>query len=198
MNGHGQHHHHDDRHEHGGFSSIGMFNDREVLLKIGLKQGQTFLDAGCADGHFSFEASELVGEKGKVIAVDKHRPSLEKMLSSPKMKRSKNIQVMEHDLTKPLKIHDTPIDHFFMSNVLHGFTFNDEVSVVIENIKTSIRSGGRLSIIEWDKTNVVNGPPEDHRISYQEVLDLVGPHGFTPIERSNITDEHVLLVFRAP
>ena len=62
----------DRRHEHHGLSSKGMFDDEKVLRKIGLQEGQSLMDGGCADGHFSITASEIVGGTGRVFAVDVH------------------------------------------------------------------------------------------------------------------------------
>jgi len=197
MNGH-EHHHHNGRHEHGGFSSRGMFDDRKVLNDIGLLTGQTFLDAGCADGHFSFEASKIVGENGKVISVDKHVPSLDQLRASDYFKNSNNILVIEHDLLEPLPVPPSSLDHFFLSNVVHGFAYNNEIDLLVENIRTTLKNGGILSMIEWDRNNVINGPPEDHRISYDDVKRILEPHDFIPIGISKVTDEHVLMLFKTP
>ncbi|MGA1848888.1 MAG: methyltransferase domain-containing protein, partial [Thermoplasmatota archaeon] len=72
----GNHHHNGDRHEHHGMTSRGKFDDTAILKLIGVSGGQRFLDAGCADGHFSIAASKLVGEAGHVFSFDIHEPSL--------------------------------------------------------------------------------------------------------------------------
>jgi ubiquinone/menaquinone biosynthesis C-methylase UbiE len=42
------------------------------LKKSGVCEGQTILDFGCGSGHFSIAAARIVGEKGRVYALDIH------------------------------------------------------------------------------------------------------------------------------
>jgi SAM-dependent methyltransferase len=88
------------------------------------------------------------------------------------------------------------MDHFFMSNVMHGFVFNGEADSVLEAIKRSLKKGGTLSLLEWDKNNVVQGPPKDHRLSYLEAIDILAPFGLEPEKNIMASKEHVLMVFK--
>jgi cyclopropane fatty-acyl-phospholipid synthase-like methyltransferase len=55
------------RHQHKGRSSIGFLDTGMILSGIGLKAGDSFLDDGCGDGHFSIAASEIVGYRAKFM-----------------------------------------------------------------------------------------------------------------------------------
>ena len=43
----------------------------EVLRRIGIKRGQTVLDFGCGYGAYTIPVAEIVGEQGRVYALDK-------------------------------------------------------------------------------------------------------------------------------
>ena len=58
------------KHFHHGKSSKDILDAEFVLNSIGLKKGDIFLDAGSGDGYMSLAASKIVGEKGKVYAVE--------------------------------------------------------------------------------------------------------------------------------
>jgi len=189
-------HHTNGRHEHHGKSSIGLFDDDSILMKIGLKNGQTFLDGGCADGHFSIAASRLVGDGGRIHSFDVHKPSLDSLRSEITLKGISNIDVHDHDLREKLPLDNLSIDHLFLSNVLHGFAYNKELDVVIFNLIKVLRKDGSLTLIEWDKDNVSRGPPKDHRLSFIEIRDLLEPYGFTSILKENVGSEHVLMSFK--
>jgi ubiquinone/menaquinone biosynthesis C-methylase UbiE len=189
---------HNERHEHHGKSSKGMFDDERVLRMIGLKERQTFMDGGCADGHFSISASKIVGEKGKVFAVDIHEPSLRLLSKEIEDAEITNIVVLKRDLRDETQFSSGSLDHFFMSNVMHGFVYNGETDKVLEVISKSLRKGGTLSLVEWDKNNVVNGPPKDHRLSYPEAIGLLQPCGLEPHKMVTLTEEHVLMIFKKP
>jgi len=63
------------------------------LALNGLRAGDTFLDVGCNYGIFSIIASKLVGEAGRVIAVDPHPGTLEVLHQNIVLNRCQNIQV---------------------------------------------------------------------------------------------------------
>jgi ubiquinone/menaquinone biosynthesis C-methylase UbiE len=42
----------------------------KVALRIGIREGMTVVDVGCGQGGFTASLAKLVGEKGKILAVD--------------------------------------------------------------------------------------------------------------------------------
>ena len=64
------------RHHHAGKSSKAFLNAERVLQETGLKSGDKFLDVGCGDGYFSIAAAKIVGNKGKVYALDSYEKSI--------------------------------------------------------------------------------------------------------------------------
>jgi ubiquinone/menaquinone biosynthesis C-methylase UbiE len=173
-----------------------MFDDEWIMKMIGLKEGQTFMDGGCANGHFSLSASKIVGNKGRVFAIDIHEPSLEILRKEIKENSISNIVILNRDLRDVTQFGSGSMDHFFMSNVMHGIVFNGEADSVLEAIKRSLKKGGTLSLLEWDKNNVVQGPPKDHRLSYLEAIDILAPFGLEPEKNIMASKEHVLMVFK--
>jgi len=50
-----------------------FFLPREnILAEVGIKQGYTILDYGCGSGSYTIPAARLVGESGKIYALDIH------------------------------------------------------------------------------------------------------------------------------
>jgi len=47
-------------------------NPYKILERAGLKPGQNVLEVGCGPGFFTIPAAHIVGEEGKVYAVDTH------------------------------------------------------------------------------------------------------------------------------
>jgi ubiquinone/menaquinone biosynthesis C-methylase UbiE len=47
------------------------------LQKSGVRGGQTVLDFGCGSGHFTIAAARMVGDNGKVYALDMHPLAIE-------------------------------------------------------------------------------------------------------------------------
>ncbi len=78
--------------------------DGEKLLKeIGVKKGYVLLDFGSGEGHYTIPASKVVGENGKVYALDKDRAALNKLEEIIKKSKIKNIELIREDSNIPLK-----------------------------------------------------------------------------------------------
>lgn len=58
-----------------------LLHKPEQILKGYILQGMTVMDVGCGMGYFTLPAAALVGEKGKVIAVDLQKKMLQGMWS---------------------------------------------------------------------------------------------------------------------
>jgi len=58
-----------------------LFQDPKKLLKPYIRKGMTVLEVGCGPGFFTLDMAEMVGESGKIIAVDIQEGMLEKVKS---------------------------------------------------------------------------------------------------------------------
>ena len=89
----------------------------EFLKEIGIKQGQTVLDFGCGEGHYAIPAAKLVGDTGKVYAVDKDEQALHRLLQRIKKYKIKNIEVMKKESTTALE--NNFVDFIICYDVVH-------------------------------------------------------------------------------
>jgi len=67
----------------------------EVLRAIGITSGQTVLDFGCGHGTYSIQVARLVGEQGKVYALDKDRQSLDELLQNARGENLANVERLD-------------------------------------------------------------------------------------------------------
>ena len=115
------------------------------MLSPYIKAGMTALDFGCGPGFFSIEIAGMVGESGKVIAVDLQEGMLEKV----RAKISDNAV-----LWKIIKLHQCQkdrlnlaekIDFALLFYVLHEVPDQQEL---LRQIRTLLKPGGRVFIAE--------------------------------------------------
>jgi len=102
--------------------------DGEKFLKeIGLKEGQTVLDFGCGRGHYSIPASNLVGAKGRVYALDKNRSVLNKLKRTVEKSNIKNLKLIngERDIT----VGDNSVDVVLCYDVLHYSNLQERMAI---------------------------------------------------------------------
>ena len=85
-------------------------NETDIIRKL-LRPGYTFVDVGANDGYFSLLASSLVGESGKVIALEPTPDIAAELRANIHLNGFKNISVLERaasDVTGELTL-TTPL-----------------------------------------------------------------------------------------
>lgn len=154
----------------------------ETLLKVGLKEGNIMADIGCGIGYFSIPASKIVGENGKVYALD----ISDQMINEINLKINENkisniipIITLENDL----KVDDGIIDFAFVCTVLHEA---NDIDKFISQIFKKIIPGGKIVIVEWEKSNRDFGPSFDHCLDTDKVSNTLDKHNFNSIKTVNI------------
>ncbi|MFL0198841.1 class I SAM-dependent methyltransferase [Clostridium sp. WILCCON 0269] len=154
----------------------------ETLIKLGLHQGDVMADIGCGIGYFAIPASKIVGDNGKIFALD----ILPEMLQEVQIKiKQNNISNIKTLLTKEndFKLEDAEITIAFISNVLHEI---EDKKAFLSEIKKSISPKGRIAIIEWQKINNEFGPPIEHRLDKTDLIKVLDVLGFSNISTINI------------
>ena len=70
-------------HSHGsGSPSHVEWQDPEAILRsAGIGKGMTVADRGCGPGFFTLPLASMMGDSGRVFAVDSRRPPAEKLFA---------------------------------------------------------------------------------------------------------------------
>lgn len=180
-------------HVHHSRSTRDILSAEKVLSTARLKSGDNFLDAGCGDGFISITASSIVGDNGKVHAVDVYPESIEKVKEEISKKGIENMEAIVVDLTSKIPVDDDSIDLCVMANVLHGFVENDEVREVMAEISRVIKPDGVFAVVEFKKIEGPPGPPFKVRVNPQDVEDMVSRYGFEVAETAEVGKYHYLV-----
>jgi precorrin-6B methylase 2 len=64
----------------------------QLLEDVGIKAGQVVLDFGCGSGTYTVPAARIVGDKGKVYALDKDSEVLNELMQKAQSARLNNVQ----------------------------------------------------------------------------------------------------------
>jgi ubiquinone/menaquinone biosynthesis C-methylase UbiE len=129
------------------------------LAEVELKPGLQVLDFGCGPGSFSIAAAELVGETGKVYAVDIHPLAIERVQQRALKKGLKNIEAIQTDCKTGLP--NNSIDRILMFDVFHQLKNSDRV---LEELARILKPNAYLAL-------------DDHHMKDAEILSKVSSGG---------------------
>lgn len=168
MNGHRAH----------GFSSVHFLDSDEIISELNLKGNETFMDAGCGDGHIAIKVVEEYLPDGTVYAVDVYDASIEDMEAYKAENNVENLINIEADITKGIPgVDDESIDVVLMVNVFHGFRASRTMDEVIDEFARIIKQDGKIAIMDYKAWDVPKGPPTAFRSSPDELEEVFAKHG---------------------
>ena len=165
-------------HRHHGKSSANFLDSDEILTELNLKGNETFLDAGCGDGHMSIRAVEKYLPEGKAYAVDSYGPSIKELKEYVDENDVPNLIPVEADITEAIPgVGDGSVDVILMLNVFHGFIESGQKEDVISELKRIAKSDGRIAVMDFKPMENTRGPPVDIRISHVELEKTFNENG---------------------
>ncbi len=91
----------------------------KFLKDIGMKSNQVVLDFGCKHGTYTIPAAIVVGENGKVYAIDKNKDALNKLSNKAVKKELKNIELISLTDQINIFISNDFVDMILLFDVLH-------------------------------------------------------------------------------
>lgn len=143
----------------------------EFLRKAGLKEGQTVLDFGCGSGNYAIPASRIVGDKGKVYALDKKKrgfwpgEGLNGLFARVDSLELKNLKVMKTTEDLQINLESESVDVTLLYDVFHSYYLPraGDREKLIREIYRVIKPHGFLSFYAGD-------PESSHNYSELETL----------------------------
>ncbi|MBE6508190.1 MAG: class I SAM-dependent methyltransferase [Methanobrevibacter sp.] len=167
MNGHRAH----------GFSSALFLDSDEIIRELDLKGDETFMDAGCGDGHIAIKVVEEYLPDGKVYAVDVYDASIEDMETYKSENNVENLINIEADIPKGIPgVEDESVDVVLTVNVFHGFKASRTMDDAIDEFARIIKQDGKIAIMDYKAWDVPKGPPTAVRSSPDELKEIFMKH----------------------
>jgi ubiquinone/menaquinone biosynthesis C-methylase UbiE len=160
-----------------------LYRPAELLRQFGLKIGMTCVDIGCGTGFFTTKALELVGDTGKVYAMDIE----DQMLAYVKQRQLKGplevIQNEENVFPLPDKLADVAVMGLVLHEAIDKPSFLNEAARIL-------KPNGVLIGLEWKKIEETKGPEKQERLNEEEIIALLKQSGFEAITVKGWTDSH--------
>ncbi|MEK7100827.1 MAG: methyltransferase domain-containing protein [Patescibacteria group bacterium] len=167
------------------------------VLQLGLREGMKVADLGAGVGHHALAASRIVGNTGRVYAVDVQEEVLKHLANSARDTGVKNVETIWGNIERNggTTLKEASMDAVIISNVL--FQLEDVAGAVAE-VKRIIKPGGRLLIIDWAGSYDGMGPATAHVVPEHTALELFITGGFHKLKDFRAGPHHYSIVFTAP
>lgn len=137
------------------FRDLWHGNLRAKLEKIGIREGQTVLDFGCGPGSYTIPAAQIVGEKGKVYALDIHPLAIKAVDEKAKKKKLTNITaILSH---RDTGLPDESVDVILLYDTIHHIK---DKPALLKELHRVLERDGFLSVT-------------DHHLKANEILEIV-------------------------
>ena len=120
----------------------------QIVENLNLRKGDTVADFGCGSGAYVFAVSKIIGDRGKVYAVDIHKEILEKINREAEKMNIINIDTLLADVEKKIQIESFSCDAILLSNVLSQI---EDFDGLLSEIKRILKPDGVLLVVDWKK-----------------------------------------------
>ena len=166
-----------------------------VATHFHLRPGDVVADFGAGKGFFLKILSELVGPEGRVYACEIQKNLVEAIGETIRIEGLANAETLWCDIEtlQGTKIEDGALDVAIVVNSL--FQMEDKDSA-LEEIKRTLRDGGKLFVVDWSESFGGLGPQSDQVVSESNAKELVESHGFVTERSFDAGDHHYGLAFR--
>lgn len=166
-----------------------------ILKKAKIQEGDNVADLGCGSaGHFVFPAANLVGDKGKIYAVDIMKSVLTNLKKRIEQEGYNNIQTIWSDLEifKATDIESESLDSGLLINTL--YQSRQRADLLREGIRM-IKKQCYLLVVEWKNVATPVGPPSDAKIKKESLKQGAQKLGLTIDEEFDAGDYHYGILF---
>ena len=175
-----------------GFSSANFLDSDEIIKELKLNGDETFMDAGCGDGHNAIKILEDYNHKGTVYAVDIYDASIEDMETYKNDNNVENLINIEADITEGIPgVEDGSIDVVLLVNVFHGFKASRKLDEAVLELSRIIKDDGKIAIMDYKAWDVPNGPPTKMRSSPEDLEKLFNKHNLKKVYLNEELGENI-------
>ena len=136
-----------------------------ILKEVGIKPGFHVLDYGCGPGGYIAPLAGLVGESGKVYALDIHPLAIQKVKDIASKKQMANVETILSDCQTGLP--DNSLDVVLLYDIFHHLSDRDKV---LKELYRVLKLDGVLSF-------------SDHHMKENEIVSAVTNSGLFSLSR---------------
>jgi ubiquinone/menaquinone biosynthesis C-methylase UbiE len=165
-----------------------------LMRELQLKPGMVVCDMGSGNGYHSLKMAEVVGDTGKVYAVDIQPEMLRLLKARARAAELTNIETIESKLHDPMLPADT-FDLILLVDVYHEFSHPEQM---LQGMLKSLKKDGVIALVEFRLEDPDVPIKLLHKMSKEQILKEYLPNGYKLVrEFDELPWQHLMFFGRA-
>lgn len=172
---------------------------RENMQKLPIRPGMHIADVGSGPGYYSFKFADLVGEEGKVYAIETNPRHLDYLRSYIAKNQIANVEAVVSSFEGIGLQPDIRVDMVFICSLYHNVyaAFTDEErDSFVGSIRRALKPGGTLVVVDNDLVEMDELPYHGPYIAKELLLSQLYYYGFAVEEQYQFTPQRYVLILR--
>ncbi len=161
-----------------------------LIKALKIQPGTVLADIGAGSGYYAFRFAPLVGDKGKILAVDIQPEMLDIIRKRMKAQKVTNVEPVQGTETDP-KLPAGGVDLILMVDVYHEFSHPYEMT---QAMVKALKPGGRLVFVEFRLEDESVPIKRVHKMSQKQVLREMAQFPLRHVETLDMLPwQHVII-----
>ncbi len=166
----------------------------QMREQLHVKPGMVVCDMGCGNGYHTLPLAEMVGEKGKVYAVDVQPEMIEMLKQNIESKGLKNI-VPINSLYHDPKLPPNTCDMILLVDVYHEFSHPVQM---LAGMRAALKPDGQLVLVEFRAEDDSVPIKPEHKMSKAQINKEMNANGFKLVrEYDGLPWQHLMFFGKA-
>jgi predicted methyltransferase len=163
----------------------------EVVRELGQRPGASVADLGAGTGYFSRPLSAAVGVNGTVYAVEVEPSLVAHLRERAEREGTANLVPVLASLDNP-RLPAASVDAVLVVDTYHHI---DDRVAYFGRLRRALRPGGTVAIVDFEKRDLPVGPPPEHKLPREQVIDEMDRAGYRLDRAPAILPYQYVLVF---
>jgi ubiquinone/menaquinone biosynthesis C-methylase UbiE len=162
-----------------------------IMDALGIGDGSVVADLGAGGGWFTVRLAKRVGPNGVVYAEDIQPQMIEAIQRRVQREGLRNVSAVLGQADHPA-LPAGRLDAALMVDTFHEV---EDTRSLLTNIRSALKPGGRLGIVEFRTEGGGPGPAVEERMPSQQVIRAAEAAGFRLVRHEQFLPYQYLLIF---